>query len=114
MKYDDIEAKFDSYFKFEAQRAFVTPEAAKFFAQHVATQVEERADKLQAELDALNDRINKLKLWADNQMPEAKKSALRGFGTTITAHGERKWYVGIDGVKRWQDNNAECDKSYYA
>lgn len=25
-----------------------------------------------------------------------------------------KWYVGIDGVKRWQDNNAECDKSYYA
>lgn len=66
--------------------------------------------EIQSELDVLNDRINKLKLWTDNQMPEVKKSALRGFGTTITAHGARKWYVGIDGVKRWADNQLACDQ----
>ena len=150
MKYEEIESKFDSYFKFEAQRSFVTPEAAKFFAQHIATQVEERADKLraaicqtlddnshladgevctlhklkvalretgspwagevQAELDALNERIEKLKGWTDNQIPKAKKSALRGFGTTITVGGARNWYVGTDGVKRWADDQIACGK----
>lgn len=151
MKYEEIEAIFDKFFEFpEENRSIVTSVSAKLFAQHIAAQVEERADKLraaicktlddnshladgeactlhklkvalretgspwagevQAELDALNDRINKLKLWADNQMPEDKKSALRGFGTTITVGGARNWYVGIDGVKRWADNQSACDK----
>lgn len=32
-------------------------------------------------------------------------STLRGFGTTFANGGMRNWYVGVDGVKRWADND---------
>lgn len=47
MKYEEIEAEFDKFFEFpEANRLVVTSVSANLFAQHIATQVEERADKL--------------------------------------------------------------------
>lgn len=112
MRYEEIEARFDSYFKFtEAQNpSILSAESAKFFAQHVATQVEERADKLQAELDALNEKIDKLNVLVGHPIRGAGKSRLCGFGTTITLGGARNWYVGIDGVKRWADNQLACDQ----
>ncbi len=67
------------------------------------------AGEVQAELDALDERIDKLKVRTDNKIPEARPGAIYGFGATKTMGGVRKWYIGEDGVQRWVDNNMACD-----
>ncbi len=109
MNYLGIEKEFVTFIQFPtADRSIVTSTSAKLFAQHIARIEKERADRLQAELDELKERIGGLKEWAADPLPERKRSELRGFGVTITGGGARSWYVGIDGVRRWTDCGKPC------
>lgn len=89
--------------------------AADYQAVHTATGETREQTLLLAAEDgsgwaALNEKIDKLNVLVGHPIREHGKSALRGLGTTIPVGGARKWYVGIDGVKRWADDQIACDK----